>query len=260
MIVSIIGFALVGLGIFLYFNRQHALNKVMNVKYHQTTTIQDAMEIYNAVKAQLGAGNYSAGIVELKGVCFCDEPLKAEHSGKKVVYYHATVQRKYEVTEQERDSEGRTRTVTNTRTDTVSSNTRSVPFILNDGSGDQITVFPEGASIDAIETFDRFDPEPPQGFNLNFSNMGNSRTLGYTYSESSIPVSSHLYILGEISDKRGTVGVIKPSKEGESFIISTKSEEEIIASAESSASWQLYGGIASAVIGLLMAVGGFFIK
>jgi len=255
IIAIIIGIVLAAIGGFLIYNRRSSLDKAMNVRYHETVKIQDVLEIYKSVAAGVGTGNYSGTIVEMKGLCLSKSPLKAEHSGTPVVYYNATVDRKYETTEQERDSEGRTRTVVRTHSDSVSSNTRSIKFYLNDGSGEQVMIDPEGASIDAIETFNSFEVNPPEGFNFgNF--MTNSRTLGYQYRERSIPLNSQLYILGELSDRRGEIAVVKPSKEGENFIISTKSEEQIVADAQSSAAWQLYGGIALVVIGIIVAIVG----
>lgn len=255
----IIGIVLAAIGAFLIYNRRFSLDKAMNVRYHETSQIRDELELYKTVAAGVGTGNFSGKIAEFKGICTAKNPLQAEHSGEAVVYYEATVYRKYETTEQERDSEGRVRTVTRTHNDLITSNKRSIKFYLNDGSGEDILVDPEGASIDAIETFNRFEYEAPQGFNIsNF--MSNSRTLGFQYTERSIPVKSRLYVLGELSDRRGEISVVKPTKEGENFIVSTKSEEQIVADAQSSASWQFYGGIALITAGIIITVIGFFVK
>jgi E3 Ubiquitin ligase len=252
----IIGIVLIGIGIFLYFNRQKALNKAMDVKYYETSKINDLLDTYKHIESGIGTGNYNGGLVEVKGLCTTNQPLIAEHSEKPVVYYQASVERKFEVTEQERDSNGNYRTVVRTRTETVSSNTRAVPFYLNDGSGGQILVDTEGASVDAIQTFDRFDPNPPEGFNFSYGG-GDSRTLGYSYREKSIPINTQLYVLGEISDRRGQISIVKPSEKGKNFIISTKSEEQIVKSAESSAQWQLYGAIGLTVGGVITIIAGF---
>jgi E3 Ubiquitin ligase len=259
MTAIIIGIILAAIGGFLIYNRQFALNKAMNVRYHQTSLIRDELEIYKSVAEGVGKGNYSGKVVEFKGICLANNPLQAEHSGTPCVYYEASVTRRYETTEQERDSDGNYRTVTRTHTQTLSSNTRSLKFYLNDGSGEDIMVDPEGASIDSIETFDRFEYEPPMGFNIG-SFLANSRTLGFQYTERCIPVKSQLYVLGELSDRRGEVSVVKPSKQGENYIISTKSEEQIVADAQSSAGWQLWGGIALIVGGLITTILGFVMK
>ena len=253
MVAIIIGIVLAAIGGFLLYNRRFALDKAMNVRYHETTQIRDELEIYKSVEAGVGKGNYSGKMVEFKGICLAKNPLEAEHSGTPCVYYTASVSRKYETTEKERDSEGNYRTVTRTHTQTLSSNTRSIKFYLNDGSGDDIMVDLEGASIGAVKTVDRFEYEAPRGFDIG-GFLAGSRTLGFQYTESCIPIKSQLYVLGELSDRRGEISVVKPSKAGENFIVSTKSEEQIVADAHSSASWQFYGGAALIIGGVVTAI------
>jgi uncharacterized membrane protein len=252
MIMIIIGVVLIGLGVFLYFNRQNALNRSMDIKYYETSKILDVVDTYKQIAGELGAGNYSGTIVELTGVGRTDNPLIAEHSQKPALYYVATVERKYEVTEQERDNDGNYRTVVRTRTETVSTRTEKVPFYLNDGSGREILVDMEGAKIDTIQSFDRFEPNAPAGYSFSYSS--DSKTLGYSYKERMIPNGAKLYVLGEVSDRRGELSIVKPSEKGKQFIVSTKSEEELVKSADSSAQWQLIGGIASAVIGVILII------
>lgn len=259
LVAIIIGVILAGIGGFLIYNRQFALNKAMNVRYHQTTQIREELEIYQAVAAGVGKGSYSGKIVEFKGICMTKNPLEAEHSGTPCVYYEATVTREYEYTSTSTDSEGRTHTETRRGSETVSSNKRAVKFYLNDGSGEEILVDSEGASIDSIKTYDQFEREPRQGFSWT-SLISGSRTLGYQYTERCIPVKAQLYVLGELSDRGGEVAVVKPTKEGENYIISTKSEEQIVADAQSSAGWQLWGGIALIIAGIITAVVGIFVK
>lgn len=245
---------MIGIGVFLYFNRRNALNKALEVKYQETSKVIDIIDTYKQIGGELGAGHYNGGLVEIKGLCTAKQPLIAEHSQQAVVYYQATVERKYEVTEQQRDSNGNYRTVTSTRTETLSSNTRSIPFYLNDGSGAEVLVDMEGASIDALQTFDRFENDAPSGFNSSWGS--DSRTLGYSYREKSIPVNTRLYVLGEIADRRGEIAVVKSAEKGKPFIVSVKSEEQIVKSAESSAQWQLIGAIGLGIGGLIAIIMG----
>jgi len=110
----------------------------------------------------------------------------------------------------------------------------------------------EGAKIDSVESYNRFEADPPSGFSYSYG--ADSKTLGYSYKEKIIPQGAKLYVLGEVSDRRGKLSIVKPSEKGKHFIVSTKSEEELVKSAENSATWQLYGGIASAVIGAILIV------
>ena len=58
--------------------------------------------------------------------------------------------------------------------------------------------------------------------------------------------------------KVGQLMVQKPSEKGKHFIVSTKSEEEIINSAESAAKWQYFGAIASVIVGVGLVIAAFF--
>ena len=73
---------------------------------------------------------------------------------------------------------------------------------------------------------------------------GGRRILGYNYTESIIPIGQRIYVIGEASDSDGALIIKKPREKGKPFIVSLKSEEEIIGSHESSAKWYLVGAIA----------------
>jgi hypothetical protein len=252
MVFIIIGLVLIGGGAFLYFNRQKALNKSLDIRYYETSKISDVVATYDDIKDTVGIGSYSGNIVELNGYGYADNPLIADHSGRECLYFIATVERKYEVVEQERDSDGNYRNVVKTKTETVSTRSEKTSFYLDDKSGKKIKVDLEGAKIDTIESFDRFERDAPRGFNISFSSH-ESKTLGYNYKERIIPQGAKLYVLGEASDRRGgELCIVKPSEKGKNFIVSTKSEEELVKSAESSAMWQLVGAIASGIIGLIL--------
>ncbi len=261
MVAIIIGIVLIGLGIFLYYNRQHALNKSLDVRYYETTKIAEASEIYKQVKAELGDGHYSGGIVEVKGVGSTEKPLISEHTQTECLYYYASVERRYEVEEETRDNEGRVTRRWVTRTETVSSNEKMKIFMLNDGSGAKVLVNPEGATIDAIDHYSEYRPDQStRGMAETLTSAflgGGGRTLGYTYTERIIPNNTNLYVLGELSDKdSGKLTIKRPSDNSstKTFIVSVKSEEQIVEDANSSAAMQLYGGIASAIIGVIAII------
>ena len=257
-VLLIIGVAMIAGGVGLYFSRQASLNKAMDIKYYETSKISEVVSIYDDIKGEIGGGNYNGTIVELKGTGSTNNPLTAEFSKKPALYYEATVVREYEVTEQEKDSDGNYRTVTKRKSETVSSNKLGTPFYLDDGSGKQILIDIEGADLDLINSFDRFEQNAPAGFSLSSLLSSGSKTLGYRYKEKMLPVGAKLYILGEASDRRGELAVIKPQEKGKKFIVSTKSEEEILKSTEGAAMWKMVGAIALAVIGVGMVIGSFF--
>lgn len=255
----IIGIVLLGLGGLFYYLREQSKNKVMNIKYNETSKISELMDTYKSIANELGEGNFSQ-VVELKGVSSCNQPLEAEFSGREVVYYKAEVYREYEVTVEKRDNEGRVTRNVERRSETVSNNERFVPFLINDGSG-SIKVDLEGAEKVAQQSVDRFDSQAPSGFSLNFGYSGDSKTIGFRYKEHVIPVGAQLYVLGEASDRRGGgISVIKPADTKNHFIVSTKSEEELIKSSEGSATWYLVGAIVSAIAGVGLIIAGFIAK
>lgn len=251
----IAGIILLGVGAYLLYSRKQSLNTVMDVKYHETSKVSEVLDTYQHIKAELGEGNYSGNMVELIGIGKAKEPLSAEHSQRAAIYYEAQVVREYEVTVERRDEDGNLTRNVERRSETVSNNSQYVPFYLDDGSGGQVLVDLEKAKLDTIESYDKFEQNAPSGFNISFGSE--SRTLGYRYKERMIPDGAKLYILGEISDRRGELAIIKPEEKDKPFIVSTKSQEEIIKSGESSAKWSLVGAIALAIIGVALIIAYF---
>ncbi len=251
MIAIIIGVVLLGIGGFLEYSRRKALAKVLEIKYHQTTNAATIFDTYESIVQSLGQGNYTE-LVELSGLAKTTQPLEAEHSKSQVVFYRASVIREYEVKEQERDDKGNVRWVTRRATETISSNERATPFYLDDNSGKQILVDMEGAEKYLQKSLDRFERELPQGgaWGAFVSNIADSKTIGYRFVEEVIPLNARLYVLGEASDRRGELAVMKPREPKNQFIVSTKSEEELVSSLEGNAKMSLAGAIALAIIGL----------
>ncbi|PKQ69263.1 E3 ubiquitin ligase family protein [Raineya orbicola] len=267
----IAGIICIAIAVGLWFYRKSQLDKSLNIRYQQTTTAKNIWENYEDIVATVGQGHYTE-VVEVKGIAKCNNPLLADHSEKPVVYYKAYIIHEYEVQEQERDNNGNTRWVTRRKSETISSNEQSVPFYIDDGSGKTIAVNPALAEKHTTTTVDRFERELSQGY-LNqhrntswgmqlmsfLNNVGTygSRTLGYRLVEECIPVNARLYVYGEANDKDGELTISKPRDTNQHFIVSVKSEEELVQSAESSAKWSLIGAIALVVIGAVLMIVGF---
>jgi len=259
--MAIIGFILLVVGVVLIYFRKQSLGKAMNIKYHETTKVVDLFDNYNHVKAQLGEGSFSQ-IVEVKGKGNTPHPLTAEHTGRPVLYYKAEVYREYEVTVEKRDDDGNLTRNREKRSDRMSTNEEAVTFYVEDGSG-KVQVNMSGAEKHTQKSLEDFRQESP--------NLGNviadaafggssSRTLGYRYVEHIIPVNAQLYILGEAADRShgGELTIMKPVEKKENFIVSTKSEEEMVKGVESGAMWMLIGAIAAGVIGIGLILAGLF--
>jgi len=270
MVFFIIGIALIGGGVGLWFYRKSQLDKALNIRYQETTTSKNIWENYEDIRGAVGDGNYTE-IVEVKGVAVAKTPLTADHSGKPVVYYKASILREYETQEKETDSNGNSRWVTRRHTETVSTNEQAIPFYVDDNSGKPIRINMEGADKIAQKSVDRFEREFSNSYLqqnkdtswggqlMNFlssSNFGSSNTIGYRLVEECIPINTQLYVYGEASDRQGELAILKPKDKGQNFIVSVKSEEELVEDTQSAAKWSLIGAIACGVLGLVSIVWG----
>jgi hypothetical protein len=211
--------------------------QLAKVRYLQSTETSKAGELALAaadVAKEIGAGSFNK-LTEVKGQVECASPLRAEISEEACVWYRSTVTREYEEHYQEKDSEGRSRTGTRRGSEVVSKNERSVPFSLRDESG-VIEVDPDGAKIDGDHVVSRF--EPANGGNLvlgslrldlaSMIGLGGRRTLGYRLEEWAIPIGKRLYVIGEAVDSDGRLHMRKPKDSKLRYIISCKSEEELV--------------------------------
>ncbi|MBL7988412.1 MAG: E3 ubiquitin ligase family protein [Chlorobi bacterium] len=253
MALLIIGLLLVAVGGLLLYLRSRAEGRLLEIGFTETVTAQEVRDLHAQIAAELGAGGFSQ-FVELKGKLRCAAPLTAELSGQPCAYYTMSVEERYEETYQEQDGEGGTRTATRTGSNIVASNTQSALFQLHDATG-ELDVNPTGAEIHPRQTVSRFEPFAggPSitmgGFVLQVGvGLGGRRVLGYHYTEAILPLDSQLYLLGEATDTSGQLTVQKP-REKKPFIISLKTEEELVRGAKGSIKWYLYGAIAAFVIG-----------
>lgn len=255
MALVIIGVICIAIAVALWFNRKKQLNKALNIKYHETSKVADVVDIYKQLGDGLD-GNYRGNIVELSGMSRSDSPLTSEHTEAEVVYYRARIIHEYETLEivGEEDENGNyyEREVVTSHQETVSDNERFAPFYLDDNSG-QILIEMENAQKHTITSLDEFQPEPPMGYDP-YGITGT--TTGYHYIEEIIPNNYQLYILGQAAESNGELAVVKPTKKDENFIVSTKSEEELIQGAENSAKMSFYGTIGLAILGLILIVVG----
>jgi hypothetical protein len=274
MMFIIIGLVLIGISVGLWFYRKSQMEKSFNIRYQETTTAKNIWENYEDIVKAVGNGNYTE-IVEVKGIGTIDRPLIGEYSEKPVLYYRTSLVHEYEVQEQQRDSEGRTRWVTVRKSETISTNEQGVPFYLDDNSGKKIMVNLNGAEKITQKTADRFEREFSQNYlnqNRNTSwglqlinflsntNVGGSRTIGYRFVEEAIPVNARLYVYGEASDRDGELMIVKPKDSKQNFIVSVKSEEELIKDADSAAKGSLIGLIVCAVLGVASIIFGIVAK
>ena len=146
-------------------------------------------------------------------------------------------------------------------------------LVLTDANGDTIDIETVGVSsaFDLPKTVDRFEPanvyngmqfhQNPrrrfQSFEGSFIAGNGARMLGYRMVEYAFLSGQKLYLLGDAYMNAGTLTFGKPTEKGKQFIVTAKSEEELVSTKQSSQKMSLIGGIACAVIGLILMISGF---
>jgi hypothetical protein len=225
----------------------------------------DLARLAQSVSQEAGAGSFSE-TCEIGGTAKAGPggELTAPMSGQPCVWYRATVTHRHWRNVQTGSGENR-RTERREESDVVSDETSQAPLLVDDGTG-QVLVDPRGADIDHPETsFDRFEPNTGGGpggteieaFGISIRTGSDGGSLGFHRREQIIRPGRALYVLGEASDAGGALQLAKPREKGR-FVISSRSEEELTASAGRVASIAStvagvagVAGIALVVIGLL---------
>jgi len=225
--------------------------KIGHLLTARTTTIGELANTARAVAGELGGGGFTE-MAALNGNVQCDTPLVAPLSGRPCLYYRMSVSRRYEEEVERRDSEGRVTRSVRQGTETMSTQEEGCRFDLVDASG-TLAVDADGLDWDArIETVDRFEPQAGGltigfgRFSMNVRDVGGGRrTLGYEYEEHIVPVDGRFTVIGEVSDRSGTLAM---GRGGPLFTLSRKTRDELIGNAKGTANWT---GIASG-IGLIV--------
>ena len=82
------------------------------------------------------------------------------------------------------------------------------------------------------------------------------RTLGYRFEERVLPLDRAVYVLGEIADTSDGLVLRKSTTTEGPYLISLKTEAELIQSKAASAKWLRLGAIACVITGFGLAVMG----
>lgn len=235
----------------------------------ETLTAAELAALASGVAGEVGGGSFRQRC-EVVGAAApgTNGNLQAPHSGTEAVWYRAEVVHRYWVQER-RTVDGHTRWERDEREETVSDLTSEQPFLVADASGGAaVLVAPDGASIDEPEqTVDRFEPgragngngSPSSGILDSvvaaFIESGErSGTLGFAYREWVIRPGARLYVHGEAADATGALRFAKP-QDGR-YVISTRTEEEIVGEAQSHARWATIGAAVLAVAGVALVAAG----
>jgi len=264
--MAIFGAILLIIGVVLFFVQRNYSTKLRSIQSAIPATVAELQKIASEIAAEIGSGNLRE-YVKVRGLIRSDRPLLSELKQQPCVHYTMRVVREYEEKTQTKDSEGRTKIETRKSSETVSNNSRSIPFLLEDRSG-QILVNPDGGNIDTEQILDEFRHGDSTsisfgGFTMSFGNsfgVGDRRTLGYRYTESILPCDREVLVIGTAADDGGNVTLRKPIQSDKKFIISLKSEEALAKSTANAAKGFFYGMVGCLAIGSVLLILGLILK
>ena len=234
-------------------------NSVTEIKYMQTKTIAELKDMFNQMEAN-GLGNEYREFVELKGNILSDNLVETPFSNRRVAYCESKLSQVTESKEQYRDSNGNIQTRITKQENTISNEKSSQEINMTDSSNESIVleVNGTGCNLDIPKTFDRFEPKTNLGNYRYFNSFSVSRygaeTLGFKMTEKTIDANQNLYVIGEAFKVGDKIHIGKPQDSKKPFIVTTKSEEDLVNKSNSNAMFSLIGGIVAIVIGILMFV------
>ncbi len=259
------GIILIIAAVVLFFVQRHYRLKLRSLKLANTVTTAGIKRLAADVAAEIGGGSLRE-YIKVYGRVKADQPLTSELKQIPCVYYSMSVTREYEVRVRSEDSEGRTEWRTERRSDTISSNTQSTPFCVQDAQG-EVWINPMDAGVETVQVLDEFRPEANNNrlsfgnfsFNLDVS-FGDSggKTLGYRYKESILPLDRQILVVGEASDQTGRVEIGKPQEKGRKFFISLKSEDTLTSHTKDTILYTTWGAIGCGILGFILLVAGLF--
>ncbi|MFQ7075018.1 MAG: GIDE domain-containing protein, partial [Clostridia bacterium] len=112
-----------------------------------------------------------------------------------------------------------------------------------------------GCDLDIPKTFDRFEPKNNLSnyryFNSFSVNRFGAETLGFKMTEETIEENQNLYVIGEAFRVGDTIHIGKPEDKKKPFIVTTKSEEDLINKSNQNAMFSLVGGIVAIIVGII---------
>ncbi len=256
--MGIFGGILVMVAVVLFFVQRHYRLKLRSLKLATPSTTAELHHLGEQVAREIGSGNLRE-YVKITGQVTTESPLISELKQVPCVHYKMAVMREYEEQVRETDSDGRTRWRTERRSDTISSNSQSIPFRLRDRYGD-IEVDPTGADIETVQVLNEFRPANNANrlsfgaFTLNIGTLsfGSGTTLGYRYQEWILPVDRSVLVVGTASDQTGTLRIERPTAKGQKFFISLKSEDSLTQDTSNTILYTGLGAVACGGIGVLL--------
>jgi hypothetical protein len=254
--LAIVGIILlVAAGVLLWIRRSKE-KRLHAIAGTETSSIQSLTGLAKAVRDEIGGESGFHQIAEIKGLIRSDAPLTSDSAKQLCVYFKTNVTREYEETYWETEGTAENRhQVQKTRrsSENVGSNTQQVEFWVEDATG-RLKVNPSGANVDSRRVVDRLDPAPPPDLGTILGQLvgaAGGRTIGYRTTEDVLPIDSQVYVLGEVSDATGELTLHAPREKGRQYLISLKTEEELIGSIRRTTQGLLIGSAACGALGAI---------
>jgi hypothetical protein len=252
---------LIGGGLFaIFYLRPKTQNSVTEMKFMKTKTITELKEMFSQMDAN-GLGNDYREFVELKGSIVSENLVETPFSNRKVPYCESKLIQVTETKEQYRDSNGAMRTRVSKHENTISDEKTSQEIYLSDNSSNETVILEingVGCNLDIQKSFDRFEPKSNLNnyryFNSFSWNRYGAETLGFKMVEKTIEINQSLYVIGEAFRVGDKIHIGKPQDSKKPFIVTTKSEEDMINKSNQNAKTYLIGGIVAIVIGVFMFI------
>ncbi len=244
----------------IFYFRPKTQNDITEMKYMKTKTISELKEMFNQMDEN-GLANDYREFVELKGTIVSDNLVDTPFSNRKVAYCQSKLSQVTETTEQYRDSNGNYRTRVSKHETEISGEKTSQEILLKDSSTNEpvsVEINATGCKLEIPKTFDRFEPKNNLNSYRYFNNFSWNRfgaeTLGFKMTEETIEPNQNIYVIGEAFKVGDTIHIGKPMDNKKPFIVTTKSEEDLINSSNQKALTMLVGGIIAIIIGIIFLI------
>lgn len=252
------GLALILISTIFFYKSYRQWKKLRQIESTEPATVELLHTLDESMDAGVGAGNLRFD-TETSGTVLCDSPLISELTRTECVYYAMRIVQHYEETYFERQPRGRAVRRTRRGMQEVVFNKRATPFQLKDKTG-TIHVNPAGATFVPQMAHSQFvQPDFANRITVGKTviqlpshRRDHQRYIkGYQVEEELVPLNTHIYINGEASDTSGTLQ-LQRSTEREVFLISTKSEKELLKRGHSQVN--VYG-----IAGTVLFLAGLFV-
>lgn len=253
----IIGLLLIAVGLFLIlYLRKKLGNTALEIQVMKTSTIKDIKRIFSEMEG-IGLSDNNRHYVELKGITDSQNPPNTPFSEQRVAYHESTLTHVYEEVEYYTDDQGNSHERINKHENIISDERSTEPILLREAnSGDVVYIDVDEArsKLDTRKSFDRLERESNM-MNYSFFRSFNygirqPRTIGFRMVEKTIALNQPLYVLGEAYTSAGRIYIGKPTDKKKPFIISTKSESELVSSVKMKTQFALFGGIGLICLGV----------